>query len=202
MKTLFKMLFVLTVSIQIQAQEKIIRTESVTIENLIPFIVEKYASTSKEHNITLLFESKNKRFSDEAAVLFKQAVKYLSEQLSEDDALSIISYNALNGIVLDQSSAKNIKKILNALNDFSVNTSFNDEDGITLAYNHAAENYKEGSENTIIMIRNPNGSSIATVQNVSSTNTLGNTAAKKSKNNMVLLTAIAVLPELIAIIKD
>ncbi len=202
MKTLFKMLFVLTVSIQIHAQEKVIRTESVTIENLIPFIVEKYASTSNVHNITLLFESKNKRFSGEAAILFKQAVKYLSEQLSEDDALSIISYNALNGIVLDQSSANNIKKILNALNDFSANLSVYDKDGITVAYNHADENYKKGSENTIIMIRNPNGSSIAVAQDVSNTNTLANTAAKKPINSMVLLTAIAVLPELIAIIKD
>ena len=202
MKNLIQMVFVLIVSIHVQAQEKVIQTESVTIENLIPFIVEKYASTSNKHNIILLFESKKKIFSGEAAILFKQAVKYLSEQLTEDDTLSIITYNALSGIVLNQSSAKNIKKILHVLNDFSANTTFNDKDGITLAYNYANEKYKEGSENTILLIRNPNGSSIDAVQEASITNILENKPAKKSNNSMVLLTAIAVLPELIAIIKN
>ncbi|MFD2823743.1 hypothetical protein ACFS5M_08685 [Lacinutrix iliipiscaria] len=202
MKTLIQMVFVLTITIQIQAQEKIIRTESITIENVIPFMVEEYASPSEGHNITLLIETTKRNFTSEEGILLKQAVKYVSEQLSEDDYISIVAYNNLNGIVLEQTSAKSLKKLLNVINDFSSHLSSKTNDGITLAYNYANENYKEDIENTVIMIRNPNGSKVITSQELSKTSALENTEAKRPKNNMVLLTAIAVLPELIAIIKD
>lgn len=201
MKTLVQTLFVLLLALQIQAQENAIITESVTVENVIPFMVENYAGTSNAHNITLLIETTKRNFTGEEAILLKQAVKYLSEQLTEDDTISIVAYNALNGIVLEQTSAKNIKKLLYVLNDFSSNLESKTKDGITLAYSYSDENYKDDVENTVVMIRNPNGSSVSTSQNISNIST--NTSVEDTpKNNLVLLTAIAVLPELIAIIKN
>jgi len=201
MKNVLQLVFVLLLTMQLQAQENNVVTESVTIENVIPFMVENYAGTSDEHNITLLIETTKRNFTSEEAILLKQAVKYLSEQLSEDDTISIIAYNALNGIVLEQTSAKNIKKLLHVINDFSSNLESKSNDGITLAYNYAEEFYEEDMENTVVMIRNPNGSRVVTSKDIS-TNALDAKAEKKQKNGMILLTAIAVLPELIAIIKD
>lgn len=202
MKTLINMVFVFAVAIQIQAQEKIIRTESITIENVIPFMVEEYGETSEDHNIILLIETTKRNFTSEESILLKQAIKYLSAQLTEDDYISIVAYNNLNGVVLEQTSAKSLKKLLNVINDFSSHLSSKTNDGITLAYNYSNENYKEDIENTVIMIRNPNGSKVVTSLDVSKASTFENTDSKKPKNNLVLLTAIAVLPELIAIIKD
>lgn len=184
------------------AQTNTVNTQSVTIESLIPFVVENYGATSGNHNITLLIETKSRNFSSEETILLKQAAKYLSEKLSDDDTISIIAYNTLNGIVLDQTSSKNVKKILNVLNDFGSNLRSKTDDGITLAYAHAKENYKENVKNTVLMIRNPNGSSAPSINDITVNNTLTASAAKKQKSNMVLLTAIAVLPELISIIKD
>jgi len=202
MKNVLQLVFVLLITVQLQAQEKIIVTESVTIESLIPFMVENYASTPDEHNITLLVETTKRNFTSEEAILIKQAVKYLSEQLTEDDSISIVAYNALNGIVLEETSAKNLKKLLNVINDFSSHLESKTNDGITLAYNYANETYKEGVVNTVVMIRNPHGSRVVTVQDVSNSSALEKAEVKKPKNSMILLTAIAVLPELIAIIKD
>ena len=69
------------------------------------------------------------------------------------------------------------------------------DDGIALAYEFANENFMEDAVNTVIMIRNPNAATIeqATVQN---------TKAPKVKNNVVLITAMALLPEIISVIKD
>ena len=201
MKNVLQIVFVLLLITQLQAQEKSIVTESVTIENVIPFMVENYAGTSNAHNITLLVETTKNNFTAEESILLKQAVKYLSEQLNEDDTISIVTYNALNGIVLEQVSAKNIKKLLYVINDFSSNLESKTKDGITLAYSYADEIYKENVENTVVMIRNPNGTKMSKSQNIAKTS-INASVENKPKNNLVLLTAIAVLPELIAIIKD
>ena len=202
MKHVIQFVFVLFFSVQLQAQDDKVTTQSVTIENLIPFVVENYTSTSEGHNITLLIETTKRSFTSEESTIIKQAVKYLSGQLTEDDTISIVAYNTLNGIVLEETSAKNLKKILNAINDFSDYIREKPNNGITIAYNYVDENFKEDVVNTLIMIRNPNGSRVLTSNDVMSKNNLVESTTKKSKNNMVLLTAIAVLPELIAIIKN
>jgi len=59
----------------------VIQTESVTIENLIPFIVEKYALISNEHNITLLFESKNNLVILAAIAVLPELIAIIKNQL-------------------------------------------------------------------------------------------------------------------------
>ena len=140
------------------------------------------ASTVEVHNITLLVETTKRNFTSEESILLKQAVKYLSEQLTEDDSISMVAYNALNGIVLEETSAKNLKKLLNVINDFSSHVESKTNDGITLAYNYADETFKEDVINTVVMIRNPNGSRVVTTQDIANTNSLENSSVKKTKN--------------------
>ncbi|MGB1308956.1 MAG: hypothetical protein ACPG6B_08610 [Oceanihabitans sp.] len=201
MRNVMQLLFVWLVALQIQAQEKNIITKSVTIENMIPFMVENYGSTNSAQNIVLLIETTKINFSSEESILIKQAIKYISEKLNEEDTISIVAYNALNGMILKETSVKDIKKLLNAIHNFSSKLYNTTNDGITLAYNYANEIYKENATNSVIMIRNPNGTKAIPISNLANT-TAEKTSKKKSKNNLVLLTAIAVLPELLAIIKD
>jgi len=60
---------------------------------------------------------------------------------------------------------------------------------------------EEDVVNTIIMVRNPNGTKNESSYSVNASS-IQDTATKKQNGNMVLLTAIAVLPELLSIIKD
>lgn len=202
MKNLINTLFVLLFATQAYGQDKKIETESVTIESLIPFVVENYGSVTKNQNITLLIETTSRNFSSEESILLKQALKYLSEQLKKDDTISILAYNAINGIALENTPATSTKKLLNVINGFSSNIHSKSEDGITQAYTYAEENYIENSINTLVMVRNPNGKKTNETQNIITENNLQSQTSKKQKSNMVLLTAIAVLPELISIIKD
>ena len=194
-------LFILCFSTQVQAQKGTIKTESVAMENLIPFVIETYANVSGTNHITLLIETTTTSFTDEETFLLKQAVKYLSDKLTDDDAISIAAYNALNGVALEEVPATNFKKIYKGINNLSKHLDFGNDDGITVAYQYVNETIQEDVESTIIMVRNPNGTKSKNTD-VLTTNTLQNTSAKKQTGNMVLLTAIAVLPELISIIKD
>jgi len=181
-----------------KAQEKNIETQSVSIENLISFIVEHYKlnvdETSEAKTITFLIQASENN-SIEDAVILKQAFKLLSKRLNEEDKISIVAYSGLNGIALNQSSAKEVKKILYVIDNLKESIKEFHDDGIALAYEHAKENFIENTVNSVVMIRNPNATRTI-ASNVSETKTV------KKKSNAVMLTAIALLPELIAVIKN
>lgn len=200
MKTVFTLMLII-VSVTIStAQEKNIETQSVSIENLIGFIVEQYNlnvdEASEAKNITFLIQASENN-SIEDAVILKQAFKLLSKRLTENDVISIVTYSGINGVALNQCPSKDIKKILYVINNLKESIKEFHEDGIELAYNHTKENFIEDSVNSVVMIRNPNaGKGLSLNANSKATKTT------KKKSNAVMLTAIALLPELIAVIKD
>ncbi len=198
MKTVFTLMLII-VSVTIStAQEKNIETQSVSIENLIGFIVEQYKlnveEASEAKNITFLIQASENN-SIEDAVILKQSFKLLSKRLTEDDVISIVTYSGINGVALSQCPSKDIKKILYVINNLKESIKELHEDGIELAYAHAKENFIEDAVNSVVMIRNPNAAKTI-VSNAVETKT------SKKKNNAIMLTAIALLPELIAVIKD
>jgi hypothetical protein len=135
--------------------------------------------------------------SIEDKVILKQAFKLLSKRLSENDLISIITYSGINGIALNQTEPYNLKRILHTIDNFKSSIKEIYPDGIELAYDYAEENFNEEAINTVVMIRNSN----ILAQNYN-TSVLTAQSQQKSKNNAVLLTAITLLPELIAIIKN
>ncbi len=198
MKTIFTLMLII-VSVTIStAQEKNIETQSVSIENLIGFIVEHYKlnveDASEAKNITFLIQASENN-SIEDAVILKQSFKLLSKRLTEDDVISIVTYSGINGVALSQCPSKDIKKILYVINNLKESIKELHEDGIELAYAHAKENFIEDAVNSVVMIRNPNAAKTI-VSNAVDTKT------SKKKRNAIMLTAIALLPELIAVIKD
>lgn len=200
MKTVLIFMFVTFSVTHSQAQEKNIETQSVSIENFIGFIVEHYKlnveDASESKNITFLIQASEYN-SIEDAVILKQAFKLLSKRLAEDDVLSIVTYSGINGIALNQCPSKELKKILYVIDNLKESIKEFHDDGIELAYTHTKENFIEDAVNSVVMIRNPNASKDL----VSNSNPKISKKTKK-KSNAVMLTAIALLPELIAVIKD
>lgn len=198
-------LFILTVFLITSsiAQEKNIGTLSVSVENLIPFIVENY-STSDENdeleakNITFLIQTSSDDLSPEDKVIFKHAFKLLSQRLTENDVISIVTYSGLNGLALDSASPKDSKKLLHTIENLKASIKEFHPDGIDIAYAHAKENFDEEAQNSVVMIRNPNASPTIKATEVKEAASI----KPKTKSNAVLLTAITLLPEILAVIKD
>lgn len=181
------------------AQEKNIVTQSVTLDNLIPFIVKNFHSSndaSENRNITFLLQvsSEDKQFDD--SIILKQAFKLLSTRLTEDDKISIVTYSGFNGVALKQSSPKELKRIYYALSSLKSSIKEFHNDGIQLAYDYANKNFDEESINTVVMVRNTNLISNSQVSNHDNLD-----KPRKKRNNVVLITAISLLPEIISVIK-
>lgn len=203
MKTLITIIlsaFVIATSI---AQEKNIETKSVEIDNLISFVVQNYLTPNKDsglemRNITFLIQVPETDLSIENQVILKQAFKLLSNRLAEDDFISIVTYSGFSGIALKQTEPSDLKKILYTLNNLKSSVKEFYNDGIELAYDYAKDNFDDDAINTVVMIRNPNMiNSINTSSNMIAAKTI-----KKKNNGTVLITALSLLPELIAVIKN
>ena len=189
------LVFVLLITAFIQAQEKNIKTQSVDIDNLISYVVENYKSKKSSEvtpkNIVLLIQFNND-FSEEKKIILKQSLKLMSSRLSENDKISILTYSGINGVVMKQTNATKIKKILKSVIDFNESIKEMHKDGIDFAYKYANDHFDEDAINSIIMVRNSNPTRIAA----------NSKQGKKKRNNIFLLTAISLLPEVLSVIKN
>lgn len=200
MKRLFTFVFALMISIAGHSQEKNIETESVTLDNLITFIVEHYSinpDSTETKNITFLIETYAENFNTEDSVILKQAFKLLTKRVTEDDLISIVAYSNFNGIALNQTEATDVKKLLYVIEHPKSSVKTFEEDGIELAYEFAKENFVEEAENSVVMIRIPNR-----ISEVAKTDVKDSNKKVRKKSNAVILTAITLLPEIIAVIKN
>ena len=189
------LVFVLLITAFMQAQEKNIKTQQVDIDNLISYVVENYKSKKScevtPKNIVLLIQFNND-FSEEKKIILKQSLKLMSSRLSENDKISILTYSGINGIVMKQTNATKIKKILKSVIDFNESIKEMHKDGIDFAYKYANDHFDEDAINSIIMVRNSSPTPIAA----------NSKQGKKKRNNIFLLTAISLLPEVLSVIKN
>jgi hypothetical protein len=198
MKNQITLTLVCLLSYAVSGQEMAIETKSVAIENVISYVIENIDRSSQGDslsikNITFLVQSSPNGLSIEDKVILKQTFKLVSKRLSENDHVSIIAYSGINGVSLKKTSPKELKKIMYALENFKSSIKELHIDGIELAYAYAKENFEENAINTVVMIRNPNAVNAINTQN---------SVVPKKRNNTILITAIALLPEIISVIKD
>lgn len=178
-------------------QEKNIETHSIEIESFISYVVENYDRKGEgTYNLFFLIQTPPNGYSIENKVVLQQAFGLLSKRLSEDNTISILGYSGLNGVALEQNSVKKTKKMMYALENFKSSIKEFHEDGIAFAYEYADKNFDDDAINRVIMVRIPNLGT-RTTQLADSTN-----QTKKKKNNAIVLTAIALLPEIISVLKD
>ncbi len=188
-------MFITTLSI---SQEKNIETKSVKIEDFISFVVSNYHKNNNTFkNTTFLIQVQEEGLAVEDKVVLRQGLKLLSKRSGEEDKISIVTYNGFNGIALDNISVMDLKKILYTINNIKSSVKEFHDIGIELGYNHANDNFDEGAVNTIVIIRNPNAKSLT-----SNDEMVGTTKLKRKGEGKVLITAISLLPELIAVIKN
>jgi len=207
MKALSTILLFLLMTSHSYSQGKKIQTKSVLLDDFVSFIAENYSLSNLDededdetNNITFLIETLRRNPSQEDIISLKQSFRFLSKRLSESDNVSIVAYSSINGLVLAKTSPRNIKKILYALDNFNAQIDKECHDGITYAYEYAENIYEGVSNNTVVMIRNPNPKGYAP-SNLT-TNTMQEENKPKKAGSAIILTAITLLPEIISVIKD
>ncbi|TCK69041.1 hypothetical protein DFQ05_0552 [Winogradskyella wandonensis] len=203
MKTLIQLVIVLFITIQLNSQEKHVETESVTLENLFTFIVDHFEDDGNPQNITFLLKTHSGSFSNEDKFILKQTFKLLSKRLTEDDFISIATYNHYSGIALAKTPATHLKKMLYAVEHPKESIEAFAKDGIEFAYKYADVNFEEDYDNKVIMIRLPERKVLGNNSVKPSLATVA-TATTKQKGNgtAIVLSALALLPEIIQVIKD
>lgn len=195
MKALITIIFVAFTIAPSIGQEFDIETKSVELDNLISFIVNNYNDDSESKNITFLIQVNSEEMDGENLIMLKQGFKLISQRLDEHSNISIVAYSKFNGVALKMTSPKEIKLILHTLSDLKGSISEFYKDGISLAYKKAEENYNEELENIVVMIRVNKKSENEIVD-------IEKRDKKKKKSNAFLITALALLPELIELIKN
>lgn len=213
MRTLTTILLFVFVMHNSLAQEKNIETKSVLLDDFISFIAENYSLSEYDddeededvieaRNITFLIETPRRRQSQEDIMSLKQSFRFLSKRLSETDNISIVAYSGLNGLVLPKTSSKSIKKVLYALDNFKAQIDKECQDGITYAYEYANKIHEDLADNSVVMVRNPNPNPVDYVSTNTTTSIVEDSNKPKKNGGAIILTAITLLPEIIAVIKD
>lgn len=102
-------------------------------------------------NLVFLIDVSGSMDDENKLPLVKTALKTLTEQLSENDRISMVVYAGQSGVVLDSVSGNQKKKILDAIQKLSSGGGTNGEGGIRKAYEIAQKNYISGGNNRVIL---------------------------------------------------
>jgi Ca-activated chloride channel homolog len=83
--------------------------------------------------------------------LVKQSLRLLVDELGERDQIALVVYGSEARVVLDHTSAAQREKILAAIDSLENDGSTNAEAGLRLGYQLAAQNFKPGAINRVIL---------------------------------------------------
>jgi Ca-activated chloride channel family protein len=115
-------------------QAKKVSTTNLPASNLV-FLIDVSGSMNQANKLPLLVSS----------------FKMLTDQLRKEDKVAIVVYAGSAGMVLPSTSGDKKTQIKDALNKLSAGGSTAGGEGIKLAYKIAAENFKKGGNNRIIL---------------------------------------------------
>jgi Ca-activated chloride channel family protein len=102
-------------------------------------------------NLVFLIDVSGSMFSENKLPLVKASLKMLTDQLREEDKISIVVYAGNAGLVLPTTSGSNKTKIKNAVEALEAGGSTAGGAGIELAYKIAQENFMPEGNNRIIL---------------------------------------------------
>lgn len=83
--------------------------------------------------------------------LLKQAMKLLTDQLTESDRVSIVTYAGNAGLALDTTNGESKQTIRDSIDALNANGSTNGNAGIQLAYEKATESFIKDGANRVIL---------------------------------------------------
>ena len=109
------------------------------------------ATPTEGNNLVFLIDVSGSMSSQDKLPLLKKAFSYLTEQLGENDTISIVTYSGKEAVVLDGCAGNKTQTILDAINSLRASGSTNGEAGLQKAYQLAEKHRIEGGNNRIIM---------------------------------------------------
>ena len=109
------------------------------------------ATPTAGNNLVFLVDVSGSMMSSDKLPLLKKAFSYLTDQLGENDIISIVTYSGKETVVLDGCSGNKKETILAAIDSLVAGGSTNGEAGLQKAYQIAEKHRIEGGNNRIIM---------------------------------------------------
>ena len=109
------------------------------------------ATPTEGNNLVFLIDVSGSMMSSDKLPLLKTAFSHLTDQLNENDIISIVTYSGQEAVVLDGCTGNKKQTILNAINSLNASGSTNGEAGLQKAYQLAEKHFIEGGNNRIIM---------------------------------------------------
>ena len=107
--------------------------------------------TATSNNLVFLIDVSGSMMSDDKLPLLKKAFSNLTDQLGDDDMISIVTYSGKEEVVLDGCEGTKKAQILSAVNSLKASGSTNGEAGLRMAYDIAKKHFITGGNNRIIM---------------------------------------------------
>ncbi len=102
-------------------------------------------------NLVFLIDTSGSMNSPDKLPLVKRAIRILAQRMNEDDRIALVAYAGSAGVVLEPTPAAEMSKILGAIDNLSAGGSTAGGAGIELAYRLAAESYRDGAVNRVIL---------------------------------------------------
>ncbi len=102
-------------------------------------------------NLVFLIDVSGSMFSDDKLPLVQKAFTMLTDTLTEDDRISIVTYAGEEKVVLKGTSGEDKEKIKEAINSLEAGGSTYGEAGINRAYELAEKNFIRSGNNRVIL---------------------------------------------------
>ena len=109
------------------------------------------ATPTTGNNLVFLIDVSGSMRSSDKLPLLQKAFSHLTDQLGENDVISIVTYSGSEAVVLDGCTGNKKEIILEAINSLIASGSTNGQAGLQKAYQIAEKHRIEGGNNRIIM---------------------------------------------------
>lgn len=111
----------------------------------------KSTTEASGNNLVFLIDVSGSMRSEDKLPLLQTTFRYLTDQLGEDDTVSVVTYSGGERVVLDGCPGNQKERIQAAIDSLVAEGSTNGEAGLRRAYETAQKHFIEGGNNRIIM---------------------------------------------------
>ncbi len=101
--------------------------------------------------LTFVVDTSGSMAREDRLALVQQALTLLVDKLGPRDTVAIVSYGSEARVVLEPTSIRDSDRIVEAVNSLAINGSTNAEAGLGLGYQLAADTFREGAINRVIL---------------------------------------------------
>ena len=109
------------------------------------------AAADKGSNLVFLIDVSGSMYGNDRLGLLQDAFAVLTDQLDENDTVSIVTYSGQEEVVLDGANGADARAIQRAIDSLEADGSTNGEAGLRMAYELAEKHFIEGGVNRIVM---------------------------------------------------